>query len=76
MLHRSQSPTNRAVLGSEGGGDGGAGAERCSPGSSRGRRSEAALSCRLRRGLYSHLVSAGRRNLEGVWEAVVSDVGG
>lgn len=68
VLHRSQSPTNRAVLGS----DGGAGAERCS----RGRRSEAALSCRLRRGLYSHLVSAGRRNLEGVWEAVVSDVGG
>lgn len=73
-LHRIQSLMSRAVLGSERGGDGGA--ERCSPGSSRGGRSEAASSSRLCRGLCSHLVSAGRRNLETVWEAVVSNVGG
>lgn len=71
VLHRSRSLMSRAVLGNERGGDGGAGAERCTPGSSRGRRSEAAPSCRRGRGLCSHLVSAGRRNLERVWEAVV-----
>lgn len=67
---------SRAVLGSEHGGGGGAGAERCSPESSRGGRWEAAQSSRLSRGLYSQLVSAGLRNLESVWEAVVSNVGG